>query len=201
MLTRPHNGHAACHYCGACGKGCDVGAFFNSSDYLIEPAFETGRLQVIDNAVVARVLVDDEGRANGVQYFDRYTKEEHRVKARVVIVAASCIDSTRILLNSKSHAVSERHRQLVRRDRPLPERTGSVAHVRLRAGTDGRHRCRTTTASAASTSTCRASIIATAASAITCAASACSSGAAARKRLRRWAKTLPGFGADFKKAV
>src|SRR5580692_2903276 len=102
VLTRPLNGHPACHYCGACGKGCDVGAFFNSSDYLIEPAFETGRVKVIDNAVVARVLNDDEGCANGVQYFDRVTKEEHRVRARVVIVAASCIDSTRILLNSKS---------------------------------------------------------------------------------------------------
>jgi choline dehydrogenase-like flavoprotein len=102
VLTRPHNGHPACHYCGACGKGCDVGAFFNSSDYLIEPAFETGRVKVIDNAVAARVLNDDEGRANGVQYFHRVTKEEHRVRARVVIVAASCIDSTRILLNSKS---------------------------------------------------------------------------------------------------
>ena len=102
VLTRPHNGHPACHYCGACGKGCDVGAFFNSSDYLIEPAFGTGRVRVIDNAVVARVLNDDEGRANGVQYFDRVTKEERRVRARVVIVAASCIDSTRILLNSKS---------------------------------------------------------------------------------------------------
>ena len=103
VLTRPHNGHPACAtYCGACGKGCDVGAFFNSSDYLIEPAFQTGRVKVIDNAVAARVLNDDEGRANGVQYFDRVTKEERRVRARVVIVAASCIDSTRILLNSKS---------------------------------------------------------------------------------------------------
>ena len=102
VLTKPHNGRAACHYCGACGKGCDIGAFFNSSDYLLEPAFKTGRLRIIDNAVVARVLTDSEGRANGVQYFDRFTKKEQQVKARVVIVAASCIDSTRILLNSKS---------------------------------------------------------------------------------------------------
>jgi len=102
VLTKPHNGHPQCHYCGACGRGCDVGAFFNSSDYLIEPALSTGRLEVRDNAVVARVLVGDDGLANGVQYFDRKTKEEHRVKARVVVVAASCVDSTRILLNSKS---------------------------------------------------------------------------------------------------
>jgi choline dehydrogenase-like flavoprotein len=102
VLTKPHNGHPACHYCGACGRGCDVGAFFNSSDYLIEPALTSGRLRVVDNAVVARVLTDAEGQANGVQYFDRYTKEERRIRARVVVVAASCIDSTRILLNSKS---------------------------------------------------------------------------------------------------
>jgi choline dehydrogenase-like flavoprotein len=104
VLTRAHNGHPACHYCGACGKGCDVGAFFNSSDYLIEPAFSTGKLEVVNNAVVARILVDDKGRASGVQYFDRHTKEEHKVYARVVVVGASTIDSTRILLNSKSSA-------------------------------------------------------------------------------------------------
>src|SRR6185312_9522667 len=104
VLTRDHNGHPHCHYCGSCGSGCDVGAFFNSSDYLLEPAFKTGKLNVIDNAVVARVLVDDKGLANGVQYFDRLTKEEHRVYAKRVVVAASCVDSTRILLNSKSTA-------------------------------------------------------------------------------------------------
>jgi choline dehydrogenase-like flavoprotein len=102
VLTKPHNGRAQCHFCGVCGRGCDVGAFFNASDYLIEPAFQTGKLQVVDNAVVARVLADEEGKASGVQYFDRITKQERQVKAKVVIVAASCIDSTRILLNSKS---------------------------------------------------------------------------------------------------
>ncbi len=59
----------------------------------------------------------------------------------------------------------------------------------------------TIAASAASISTCRASIIAMAANAITCAVSACSSGAAARKAAPRYAKALPGFGVDFKKAV
>jgi choline dehydrogenase-like flavoprotein len=102
VLTQNHNGHPKCHFCGACGDGCDVGAFFNSSDYLIEPALQTGKLTVIDNAVAARVLVGDDGLANGVQYFDRYTKEERRIFGKRVIVAASCIDSTRILLNSTS---------------------------------------------------------------------------------------------------
>ena len=102
VLTRSHNGKAACHYCGACGRGCDVSAFFNSSDYLLEPAFKTGRLRIVDNAVVARVLTDDNGLASGVQYFDRYTGAEHKVMGKRVVIAASCIDSTRILLNSKS---------------------------------------------------------------------------------------------------
>ncbi len=103
VLTRPHNGRAACHYCGACGRGCDISAFFNSTDYLLDPAMKTGRLTIVDNAVVARVLNDNEGRASGVQYFDRHTGAEHTVRARVVVMAASTVDSTRILLNSKSH--------------------------------------------------------------------------------------------------
>jgi choline dehydrogenase-like flavoprotein len=102
VLTKPHNGHPQCHFCGVCGRGCDIGAFFNSSDYLLEPAFKTGKLKIVDNAVVARVLSDKEGRASAVQYFDRNTKQEHQVRGKVIIVAASCIDSTRILLNSKS---------------------------------------------------------------------------------------------------
>jgi choline dehydrogenase-like flavoprotein len=39
--------------------------------------------------------------ASGVQYFDRNTKGERRILAKRVIVAASCVDSTRILLNSR----------------------------------------------------------------------------------------------------
>ncbi|MFQ5791193.1 MAG: GMC oxidoreductase, partial [Acidobacteriota bacterium] len=101
-LTRPHRGFPACHYCGACGKGCGTASFFNSADHLIPSALEIGNLQIISNAVVARVLVDGRGKASGVQYFHRKSGEERRVRSRVVVLGASCMDSTRILLNSKS---------------------------------------------------------------------------------------------------
>ncbi len=102
VLTRNHNGWPACHYCGECGRGCDTGSFFNTADHLIPVAQKTGRLEVRTNAVVARILVNKQGLASAVQYFDRFTKQEHQVRARVVVLGASAIDSTRILLNSKS---------------------------------------------------------------------------------------------------
>jgi len=102
VLTQPHNGRAACHYCGACGQGCDVSAFFNSYDYLLAEALETGNLTIRQNAIVSRILTNDEGLADRVQYFDRLTGQEVQVPAKRVVVGASAVDSTRILLNSKS---------------------------------------------------------------------------------------------------
>ncbi len=102
VLTRQLGNHPPCHYCGGCGRGCDIGAFFNSSDYLLEPALLTNRLTILDNAVAARILVDDQGLASGVQYFGRADKQERVIRAKRVVVAASCVDSTRILLNSRS---------------------------------------------------------------------------------------------------
>ena len=100
--TLPLNGYPACHYCGNCGSGCDVGASFCSADHLLPGAIKTGKLEIRSNAVVARVLVDENGLAKGVQYFDRVTGKEHQVLAKVVVMGASAVDSTRILLNSKS---------------------------------------------------------------------------------------------------
>ena len=101
-FTRPHRGFPPCHYCGACGQGCDTASFFNSADHLIPQALETGNLEIRSNAVVARILVDARGLASGVQYFDRQSGAERQVKARSVVLGASAMDSTRILLNSRS---------------------------------------------------------------------------------------------------
>ena len=101
-FTRTHRGYPSCHYCGNCGAGCDTASFFCSADHLLPDAIKTGRLELRSNAVVARVLVDGNGLASGVQYFDRVTGREERVYAKVVVMGASAVDTTRILLNSKS---------------------------------------------------------------------------------------------------
>jgi choline dehydrogenase-like flavoprotein len=101
-MTRPTRGFPPCHYCGNCGSGCDTASFFNTADHLLPFAMETGRLEIRSNAVVARILTDGNGRASGVQYFDRQSGAERQVRGNIIVLGASAVDSTRILLNSKS---------------------------------------------------------------------------------------------------
>ena len=66
-------------------------------------AERTGRLTMRCDAVASRVSIDENtGRARGVVYVDRHTKEEHEVLGRVVVLCASAIESVRIMLNSAS---------------------------------------------------------------------------------------------------
>jgi choline dehydrogenase-like flavoprotein len=102
QLTVPHEGHPACHFCGNCTSGCDVGAFFSTPWFLLPKAEATGNLELRTNALARNILVDERGQAKGVAYVDRNTKQEHEVYGRVVVVAASCLETARIMLNSKS---------------------------------------------------------------------------------------------------
>src|ERR1700716_224491 len=102
ILTRPLNGRAACHYCGQCNRGCRVNANFTSTNVLIAPALATGKLTLLTNAMAREVLVDSGGRATGVVYVDKTTGADRRVRAKVVVVAASALETARLLLNSKS---------------------------------------------------------------------------------------------------
>ena len=104
-MMRPTRGFPPCHFCGNCGAGCDTASFFCSADHLLPFALKTGRLEIRSNAVVARILTGKDGLATGVQYFDRQSGAERQVQGKVVVLGASCVDSTRILLNSRS----ERH--------------------------------------------------------------------------------------------
>ena len=102
VLTKPLNGRPSCHYCGQCGRGCVTASNFSSSQVLIPPAMQTGKLTLITGAMAREILVGLDGKATGVAYIDKATRSEKRVLARAVVVAASACESARLLLNSKS---------------------------------------------------------------------------------------------------
>jgi choline dehydrogenase-like flavoprotein len=71
----------------------------------VAAARATGRLTTRTDAVVTRITVDDRtGLATGAVFVDRVTKREHRAVADVVVLAASTIESVRLLLNSASRS-------------------------------------------------------------------------------------------------
>jgi len=69
---------------------------------MLSPAIATGNLTIRMNTIVREVLLDRDGLARGVSYVDRYTFQEGEAYGRVVVVAASAIETARLLLNSKS---------------------------------------------------------------------------------------------------
>jgi len=99
ILTKAHNGRQACHYCGPCERGCTTFSYFNSVTTTIPDAMKTGRLTLITDAVTARVNTKD-GKATGVTYIDRNTREPREVRAKIVMLCASTLESTRLLMNS-----------------------------------------------------------------------------------------------------
>lgn len=99
ILTKAHNGRAACHYCGPCERGCVTYSYFSSPFTTIKDALATGRLTLLTDAVAAQVLMKD-GQANGIAYFDRLTRAPREVRGKIVILCASTLESTRLMMNS-----------------------------------------------------------------------------------------------------
>jgi len=100
QLTRMHNNRPPCHYCGNCVNGCDVGAMFNTVAVTLPPALKTGNLDVLTDSVVARVRMDGENRAQGITYIERYSMKPVDIDAKYVILAASTLENTRLMLLS-----------------------------------------------------------------------------------------------------
>lgn len=105
VLTRDHNGRAACHYCGPCERGCITHSYFSSNGSTLPAAQRTGRLTLRPHSVVAEVVHDARsGKARGVRVIDARTKAETVFEARVVFLCASAFESVRILMHSTSAA-------------------------------------------------------------------------------------------------
>lgn len=101
ILTKDHNGRAACHYCGPCERGCITRSYFSSVNATLPAAEKTGRMTLRPYSVVHSVSFDARTRrATGVRLIDGRTRATLEFKAKVIFLCASALESVRILLNS-----------------------------------------------------------------------------------------------------
>jgi choline dehydrogenase-like flavoprotein len=99
------DGRPACNSCGLCsGFGCPINARGDALVSWLNPAVRTGRVRVIARAFAHRIETTPDGRrATGVRYLDR-EGSERGVSGDVVVVAASPINTARLLLLSANGA-------------------------------------------------------------------------------------------------
>lgn len=70
-------------------------------DAMLNAAEETGRLELFAESIATRVTVSENtGKAHSVAYLDAPTGVERELRGKVIVLCASAIESTRILLNS-----------------------------------------------------------------------------------------------------
>jgi choline dehydrogenase-like flavoprotein len=102
VLTTPHNGRAACHYCGPCHRGCVTRSYFSAPNATLPAAEATGRLTLRPYSVVRHLALDrDTKKVSGVHVIDARTRASIEFRAKVVFLCASALESARILLNSR----------------------------------------------------------------------------------------------------
>lgn len=103
--SRAYDGRPACNSCGLCSSfGCPINARGDALVSWLNPAVLTGRVEVIERALVHRIETTPDGRrATGVRYVDADGRDRG-LSASLVVVAGSPINTARLLLLSASDA-------------------------------------------------------------------------------------------------
>ncbi len=102
ILSKNKEERNNCYYSNYCGSyGCSSGAKGSARASLLQPALKTGNLTIITNAFVKK-LNEKDNRVTQAIYIDTQTKKEHKVEAEIFVVASQAVETSRLLLNSKS---------------------------------------------------------------------------------------------------
>jgi choline dehydrogenase-like flavoprotein len=98
ILSASHGDRPHCIYRGFCLQGCKVGAKASTLITHVPDAITHGA-EIRAHSMASRISLRDDGRVDGVVYFDLEGKE-HFQRARCVIVSGYAIETPRLLLNS-----------------------------------------------------------------------------------------------------
>lgn len=101
IITKQKNGRNPCYYSNYCGSyACSSGAKGSSRASLIKDALTTNNLQIIANANVIKLNTNKNKKIKSATYLTKSgTKKD--VFAKLFVVAAQAVETSRLLLNSK----------------------------------------------------------------------------------------------------
>jgi len=104
-LTKGLNGRGPCQYRDLCARGCPFAGYFSSVSASLPAANVTGNLTLRPFSVVHSIIYDKEkNKATGVRVIDAHSKKITDYFAKIIFLNAGTINSTLVLLNSKSSA-------------------------------------------------------------------------------------------------
>jgi choline dehydrogenase-like flavoprotein len=101
ILTKQIGHRNPCYYSNYCGSyACSSGAKGSSRASLIKDALLTNNLTIISNAFVIKLETNKDKKIKSAVYL---TKEgsKKEIKAKLFVIAAQAVESSRLLLNSK----------------------------------------------------------------------------------------------------
>jgi choline dehydrogenase-like flavoprotein len=102
IISAPKDQRKACYHSNYCGSyGCASDAKGSSRVALIPDALETGNCEIIPNSKVYKLETDENGRITKALYYNE-TGVSLEIEAKVFVVACQAIETSRLLLMSKS---------------------------------------------------------------------------------------------------
>lgn len=97
ILSAPFDGRPPCINRGFCNQGCLPNAKFSTLIHHVPKAINNGA-EVLSDFMVTRVLVDKNGKIDGVEF--NHDGQYYRQQAKIVIISAFVVETSRLLLNS-----------------------------------------------------------------------------------------------------
>lgn len=102
IISKGKDHRNACYYSNFCGSyGCSSGAKGSARSALLEPALQTGNLEIIPFAKVYHLETDGSGKLIKANYYDA-TGNKQFIEANLFVVAAQATETARLLLMSKN---------------------------------------------------------------------------------------------------
>lgn len=103
IISENKNARNSCYYSNYCGSyACSSGAKSSSRASLLQEIVNKKNLKIFSNSFVYELTTNKNKKIKSALYINTKSKVKKEIKAKIFILAAQAIESSRLLLNSKN---------------------------------------------------------------------------------------------------